>query len=101
MAPERWQEVKNVLYAALDLKPDERPGYLERACAGDDSLRHEVESLLHSDDDIRSSFLQSPALAGPLTTAIDSIEYPLTAKILRTYGALAPRSSNVWMLENL
>ncbi len=64
MTPERWQDVKRVLSAALELEPDQRPAYLDRACARDQSLRREVESLLASRDDIRSSFLQSPPVVG-------------------------------------
>jgi serine/threonine protein kinase/Flp pilus assembly protein TadD len=60
LTPERWQDVKRVLNAALELEQDERPAYLDEACAGDDSLRREVQSLLESGDDIRSSFLRSP-----------------------------------------
>jgi hypothetical protein len=60
MTPERWQEVKNVLYAALDLKPEERHAYLDRAYAADHSLRQEVQRLLDLAEDIRSSFLRSP-----------------------------------------
>jgi eukaryotic-like serine/threonine-protein kinase len=72
MTPERWQEVKDVLCAALELDPSERPAYLDRACSSDHSLRREVESLLESDDDIRSSFLVSP-LPGP-AAAPDGLE---------------------------
>jgi len=39
MTPERWQEVKRVLNAALELEPDGRPAYLDYACDGDHSLR--------------------------------------------------------------
>jgi eukaryotic-like serine/threonine-protein kinase len=60
MTPERWQEVKKVLCAALDLEPEKRPAYLDRACATDDSLRQEVQGLLDSAEDIRSSFLEFP-----------------------------------------
>jgi serine/threonine protein kinase len=63
MTPERWQEVKNVLCAALDLDPEQRSAYLATACGSDSSLRREVESLLNSGDDIRSSFLQCPPVA--------------------------------------
>jgi hypothetical protein len=60
MTPERWQEIKRVLNAALELEPAQRPAYLDHACAEDHSLRREVQSLLDSGDYIRSSFLQSP-----------------------------------------
>jgi hypothetical protein len=64
MTPERWQEIKKVLSAALDLEPEKRPAYLDTAC-GDPSLRREVEWLLDSGEDLRSDFLQSPPLASP------------------------------------
>src|SRR5262245_21880723 len=46
MTPEAWGRVKTILAEALDLAPGERAGYLDTACAGDDALRTEVESLL-------------------------------------------------------
>src|SRR5262249_23700045 len=45
MTPERFQEVKKHLAAALERKREERSAYLDRACT-DPSLRREVESLL-------------------------------------------------------
>ncbi len=63
MTPERWQDVKRVLNAALEHEPDKRSAYLDDACASDHSLRREVETLLASGEDIRSSFLQSPPVA--------------------------------------
>jgi tetratricopeptide (TPR) repeat protein len=68
VTPERWHNVKNVLCAVLELKPEQRPAYLDRACASDPSLRGEVQSLLDSGDDIRSSFLQSPPVVNSLAT---------------------------------
>jgi len=35
MTPERWSQIKELFYAALDLPPDERPAFLLRECAGD------------------------------------------------------------------
>jgi eukaryotic-like serine/threonine-protein kinase len=67
MTPERWQQIRDVLEKALELGPDERSGYLDRACASDSSLRHEVEILLASSADVRSSFLQSLTLQVTLT----------------------------------
>ncbi len=34
------------LSQALDLDPDQRPGFLDDECGGDQDLRHEVEALL-------------------------------------------------------
>ncbi len=50
MSPERWQEIKQILDTATRFAAGERQSYLRRACAGDDALREEVESLLAFDD---------------------------------------------------
>ena len=63
MTPERWREIREVLHEALEIELEERSAYLDRACAADSSLRGEVESLLASSDEARSSFLESPPLA--------------------------------------
>jgi eukaryotic-like serine/threonine-protein kinase len=60
MTAERWQQVKNVLEAALLLDSGEQRDYLDRACSSDQSLRREVESLLAANDEVRTGFLQSP-----------------------------------------
>jgi Tol biopolymer transport system component len=67
MTPERWQQVKEVLHGALELAPEQRPAFLDKACSTDHSLRQEVESLLESADGARSDFLPSSALR--ITTA--------------------------------
>jgi eukaryotic-like serine/threonine-protein kinase len=63
MTAERWQKVREVLYEALQLPPEQRSAFVDRACSIDHSLRREVESLLASSEEARSSFLQSPAAA--------------------------------------
>jgi len=60
MTPERWQQVKGVLEKVLERAPSERAVFLVQACDGDQALRREVESLLASDEQGRSGFLQSP-----------------------------------------
>ncbi len=62
MTPERWQQIKVVLYDALEVPPDRRSEFLAQACAEDDALRLEVESFLAlGDQDARTSFLESAA----------------------------------------
>ena len=62
MTPERWQEVKKYLAAALERKPGERSAYLDRACA-EPSLRQEVESLIAAHEQGNSSFLEPSPVA--------------------------------------
>src|SRR5579872_4219757 len=49
MTPERWKQIEQAYHAALEFEPDRRAAWLSEACAGDDSLRREVESLLAQD----------------------------------------------------
>jgi tetratricopeptide (TPR) repeat protein len=63
MTPERWQQIRDLLHSAMQLEPTQRPGYLERHCSSDPSLRRDVDSFLATEEDLRSSFLESPALA--------------------------------------
>jgi len=46
----------------LELASEKRSQFLEDACANDQSLRSEVESILSSDESVRSSFLESPPI---------------------------------------
>lgn len=59
MSSERWQQVKEICGAALELAPAERPAYLDAACRRDAELRREVEVLLDSYD---SEYLEQPAV---------------------------------------
>lgn len=45
-APAQWQRIEELYYDALEVPETERPAFLVRACAGDEVLRREVESLL-------------------------------------------------------
>ncbi len=44
-----WQRVKEIFNGALDLDAPQQAAFLERACAGDEGLRKEVEGLLERD----------------------------------------------------
>src|SRR5215217_6083969 len=57
---ERWSRVKAVFVEALEHEGSERRAFLDRACAGADELRREVESQLESDR-AASSFCENPA----------------------------------------
>jgi serine/threonine protein kinase len=65
---EKWREVKEIFYAALQRAPEEREQFLDESCKDDDNLRREVESLLSSFD-AAGSFMQNPAV-GEIAEAI-------------------------------
>ncbi len=49
LTPERWQHVARIYDLALDQDAGTRDAFLSAACAGDEALRCEVESLLSQD----------------------------------------------------
>src|SRR5205814_9618085 len=61
VTPERWEAVKRLFHEAREAA-EGRTAYLERACAGDVSLRKEVETLLSSERQA-GGFLEEPAAA--------------------------------------
>lgn len=46
MQPERWKQVEQLYHASLEQEKEQRGAFLQQACAGDEALRREVESLL-------------------------------------------------------
>jgi predicted ATPase len=61
VTPERYNQVGQLYHQALELDGAERAEFLERECAGDESLRREVESLIASHEE-QESFLAAPAV---------------------------------------
>ena len=59
--PERWQKIDKILEVALEQKVADRSAFLEEACAGDEALREEVESLLAADEQAED-LMEEPAL---------------------------------------
>jgi Tol biopolymer transport system component len=60
MSPEKWKQVKAIFHAALEVAPAERATFLDQACAGEDDLRREVESLISSHERT-GAFIDAPA----------------------------------------
>jgi serine/threonine protein kinase/tetratricopeptide (TPR) repeat protein len=69
MNPERYRQVKQVFQAVLEIEPQARAAYLREACAQDEELQREVESLLASHDDA-GEFIEAPAV--PARTESDT-----------------------------
>jgi serine/threonine protein kinase len=61
MKPERWQQLDKLFQSALEREPEQRAAFLDGACAGDEALRREVESLLAASKEA-GSFIERPAL---------------------------------------
>jgi serine/threonine protein kinase/tetratricopeptide (TPR) repeat protein len=61
MEPQRWRQIEDLFHSALDCEPGRRADFLNSACAGNASLRQEIESLLSSYE--KGSFTETPAFA--------------------------------------
>ncbi len=48
MTPEQWSRVKDIFNSALEQEPEQRVAFVAEASEGDDSVRAEVERLLHA-----------------------------------------------------
>ncbi|MHC4826392.1 MAG: protein kinase domain-containing protein [Planctomycetota bacterium] len=62
MRPDRYAQVWELFFAALERPEDERSALLEARCGDDRKLREEVEALL-AHDAAPESFIQQPAVA--------------------------------------
>ncbi len=60
MERDRWAEIERLFHAARKLEAGKRSTFLAEACAGDESLRREVESLL-AQEERPTSFFGKPA----------------------------------------
>ena len=86
MSPEQWNTAGRLVQAALARVPVERAAFLTAACAGDETLRREVEMLLqlHQQNDAATQVENvSPSAA---TTALPAAgTQPLDGRMLGPY----------------
>jgi serine/threonine-protein kinase len=92
MKPERWKQVDELLEAALDCPAAERATFLDRACAGDEGLRRELESLLISDEQA-GAFIESPPARMAADLLSESQAKPGKGERIAHYEILAPLGS--------
>jgi Tol biopolymer transport system component len=62
MKPENWQEIERIFIFALEYPPAEQAAFLDKSCAGNDSVRKEVERLLERQAEAEG-FIEVPAIA--------------------------------------
>jgi Tol biopolymer transport system component/predicted Ser/Thr protein kinase len=61
MKPEQWQEVERLFNATLEHEPAQRAAFLAEACAGNESVRKEVERLLERQSEA-AGFIEAPPI---------------------------------------
>ena len=81
---QNWRRVTELFEQALERSPDKRAAFLKSACAGDDVLLREVESLL-AEHDADTGFLESPAVAAVADEIGEKGEQPRIGKQLGHY----------------
>src|SRR5688572_3113783 len=84
MTPERWARIEELFHAARATPPGDRASFLLVACAGDEAVRRNVESLLDnaaSDD----GFLAGPPLAMTAHQVSGFIPATMTGTTLGAY----------------
>jgi len=92
MTPEHWEQVALLHRAALQHEEGQRAAFLHDACAGDEDLRGEVESLLAYEAKAQN-FMEVPALDVVVKQLAESQALPVIQKSgtkLGPYEILAP-----------
>ena len=86
----RWAQIERLFFEAADMDESERARFLDQACAADNDLRREVESLLATD--ATAGTFGSISIAGAIQTAAFVTDLgsgrlkPRSAGILRFRG---------------
>ena len=88
MKSERWQRVEHLYHAALHRDAADRTAFLSDACAGDPSLRREVESLLEYGDNA-DHFLEALAVQAAAMMVATGERPSLVGRPLGSYQVLS------------
>jgi Tol biopolymer transport system component len=84
MTPERWRRIEELFHAARERPAADRAPFLRGACADDDAMRRDIESLL---DDAASDdgFLAAPAFVIPADQLPELIPRTMAGTTLGSY----------------
>ena len=61
-----WQKLDDLLDAALEISPQDRPQWLDKVCADDMELRARLEKLLELSEDEDDLLRPKGAMSGPV-----------------------------------
>jgi serine/threonine protein kinase len=91
MRPERWRQIDRLYQAALERGATERGAFLDEACARDEELRREVESMLAAHEKAKEAedFLNQPALQVAAQAIADDQAQSLAPRKLGRYEILS------------
>ncbi|HEU0178372.1 MAG TPA: protein kinase [Blastocatellia bacterium] len=92
MTPERWGQIEKLFYSALEREPGVRAAFLDEACAGDEALRQDLETLLSAHDHTERDFEAIKAEVAADLLAEDKIG-SMAGMTLGRYHLLSPLGS--------
>jgi len=94
-SPTRWGTIERLYHSALARSVNERAAFLAEACAGNEQLRREVESLLAQDASADAVLTRGAvvAAAGLVSDVGGSV---LIGRRLGAYQILAPSAPAAW-----
>src|SRR5262245_15985399 len=88
MTPERWKQIEDIFQTALDLACEERDRYITKACAGDDELKRQEETLLtqyEETGDILNETLNLHTSLYALVAIADTESDPMIDRLVGAY----------------
>ncbi len=85
---DRWRQVEDLFHRALEREEPDRSAFLDQACAGDEALRREVESLLA--ERTESAFMETPAMEGEARGLAQENRPGLEGRRIGTFEILSP-----------
>ena len=94
MEIERWHQIKNLFYSALEVETSKREEFLKRACEGDAELFHEVQSLLKAHEQ-PGSLLENSAFGLGMQMLKDE-QNKLQRSTLGHHKIIEPIGSAAW-----
>ena len=88
MTSDRWQRIEELYHSAREREANQRAAFLKEACAGDDALRREVESLLAQEKGL-GGFLEAPALEAAAKLLVEGRGQSWVGRQLGSYQVIS------------
>jgi eukaryotic-like serine/threonine-protein kinase len=88
MNAEEYKRVDELLDAVLELEPQNRPAFLDKACGSNLQLRREVESLLETADQL-GTFIETPAMEVAAQSLAEDSDLSFTGKQIAHYNIIS------------
>jgi Tol biopolymer transport system component/predicted Ser/Thr protein kinase len=88
MRQQRWQQIEQLYHLVLEHEEVERAAFLQQACAGDEMLLREVQSLLACEQHVQS-FMEAPALDVAAKVMAEDQAHALLGRQLGAYQVIS------------